>query len=126
MLDRNRLASHLQAFPQQTIPLGSLRPAAVLIPLYQRDDCDYLLFTERTAHLEHHGGEISFPGGGHDAGDTDLSATAKRETEEELGIARTHIRRAGTSGRFLFDIWLSCCSLCRHHPQPRQPASRSV
>ena len=95
MLDRNRLASHLQTFPQQTIPLGSLRPAAVLIPLYQRNDRDYLLFTERTAHLEHHGGEISFPGGGHDAGDIDLSATAKRETEEELGIARAQIEVLG-------------------------------
>jgi 8-oxo-dGTP pyrophosphatase MutT (NUDIX family) len=91
MLDRNRLASHLQAFPRRTIPLGALRPAAVLIPLYQREDRDYLLFTERTAHLEHHAGEIAFPGGGHDAGDADLSATARRETEEELGIAQTQI-----------------------------------
>lgn len=95
MLDRKRLASHLQAFPQATIPLGSLRPAAVLLPLYQRDGLDYLLFTERTAHLEHHAGEISFPGGGHDAGDTNLRATALRETEEELGIARTQIRILG-------------------------------
>jgi len=95
MLDRNRLASHLQAFPRQTIPLGSLRPAAVLLPLYQRGDSDYLLFTERTAHLEHHAGEISFPGGGHDAEDVDLCATALRETEEELGIIRTQIRILG-------------------------------
>ncbi len=95
MLDRSRLASYLQAFPRQTIPMGSLRPAAVLLPLYQRGESDYLLFTERTAHLEHHAGEISFPGGGHDAEDADLSATALRETEEELGIARAQIEVLG-------------------------------
>ena len=95
MLDRNRLASHLQAFPKQTIPTEALRPAAVLVPLYQRDGRDYLLFTERTAHLEHHAGEISFPGGGHDTDDADLSATALRETEEELGIAPAQIEVLG-------------------------------
>jgi 8-oxo-dGTP pyrophosphatase MutT (NUDIX family) len=95
ILDRSRLAKHLQAFPKQTIPVASLRPAAVLIPLYQRDGQDYLLFTERTAHLEHHAGEISFPGGGYDSGDVDLSFTALRETEEELGIARAQIEVLG-------------------------------
>lgn len=95
MLDRSCLASHLQAFPKRTIPVAALRPAAVLLPLYQRDERDYLLFTERTAHLEHHAGEISFPGGGYDIGDADLSVTALRETEEELGIARTQINVLG-------------------------------
>ena len=95
MLDRNRLASHLQAFPKTTIPVGSLRPAAVLVPLYQRDGRDYLLFTERTAHLEHHAGEISFPGGGYDAGDADLSMTALRETEEEIGVLRNSVKVIG-------------------------------
>ena len=95
MLDRSRLASHLQAFPKQSIPVASLRPAAVLIPLYQRNGLDYLLFTEHTAHLEHHAGEISFPGGGYDHGDKDLSATALRETEEELGIARSQVEVLG-------------------------------
>lgn len=95
MLDRSRLASHLQAFPKKIIPVASLRPAAVLIPLYQRNGRDYLLFTERTAHLVHHAGEISFPGGGYDHGDKDLSATALRETEEELGIARSQVEVLG-------------------------------
>jgi 8-oxo-dGTP pyrophosphatase MutT (NUDIX family) len=95
MLDRERLASHLQAFPRQTIPLDSLRPAAVLIPLFQHENRDYLLFTRRTEHLKHHAGEISFPGGGHDTVDADLSITALRETEEELGIAHTQIKVLG-------------------------------
>lgn len=95
MLDRERLASHLQAFPRKTIPLGSLRPAAVLIPLFRRDNRDYLLFTRRTGHLKHHAGEISFPGGGHDIVDADLSETVLRETEEELGIAHVQIELLG-------------------------------
>jgi len=95
MLDRNRLTSHLQLFPRQTIPVGSLRPAAVLVPLFQRNGNDHLLFTERTAHLEHHAGEISFPGGGHDTKDQNLSITALRETEEELGIPRNQVEILG-------------------------------
>jgi 8-oxo-dGTP pyrophosphatase MutT (NUDIX family) len=95
MLDRERLASHLRSFPKQTISPGSLRPAAVLIPLFQRNRRDFLLFTERTAHLVHHAGEISFPGGGQDPGDIDLQTTALRETEEELGIARSQIEILG-------------------------------
>ena len=95
MLDRDRLANHLQAFPRTTIPQRALRPAAVLIPLYHRDGQDFLLFTERTAHLDHHAGEISFPGGGRDADDSSLKTTALRETEEELGIPRTQVSVLG-------------------------------
>ncbi len=95
MLDRNRLASHLQVFPRKTIPVGDLRPAAVLLPLFQRGNQDHLLFTERTAHLEHHAGEISFPGGGYDAGDISLEETALRESEEELGIIRAEVEILG-------------------------------
>jgi 8-oxo-dGTP pyrophosphatase MutT (NUDIX family) len=95
MLDRMRLAGLLQAFPRQTIESGTLRAAAVLVPLFQRCGRDFLLFTKRTAHLEHHAGEISFPGGGFDAGDADLRATVLRETEEEIGIAGERIELLG-------------------------------
>ncbi len=95
MIDRVRLASHLRCFPRQTIELGTLRPAAVLIPLFQRDGHDHLLFTVRTSHLEHHAGEISFPGGGFHAEDNDLSVTALRETEEELGIKSESVQVLG-------------------------------
>lgn len=95
MLNRQHLADHLRAFPRQTIPVGDLRPAAVLVPLFLRNDEEHLLFTERTAHLEHHAGEISFPGGGYDDSDTDLRETALRETEEELGIARSGVEILG-------------------------------
>ena len=64
-----------------------VRAAAVLVPFVRREEGLSLLFTRRTEHLRHHAGQISFPGGGVEAGDRDVVAAALRETEEETGIA---------------------------------------
>jgi 8-oxo-dGTP pyrophosphatase MutT (NUDIX family) len=72
-----------------------LRDAAVLLPLVERDDQLNILFTKRAEHLKHHAGQISFPGGGYDQGDTDLAATALRETVEETGISSNKIKVIG-------------------------------
>jgi 8-oxo-dGTP pyrophosphatase MutT (NUDIX family) len=58
----------------------------VLLPLYGWPENPGLVFTERRADLRRHAGEISFPGGRRDEGDTDLRATALREAEEEIGL----------------------------------------
>jgi len=71
-----------------TIEPGPLRRAAVLIPLFVRDGQLWVVFTRRTETVEHHRGQISFPGGGQEADDASLAATALRETEEEIGLAR--------------------------------------
>lgn len=67
-------------------PPAELRPAAVLVPLVERDPELTVLLTERTAHLAAHAGQISFPGGGVEPEDRDEIAAALRETDEEIGL----------------------------------------
>jgi len=95
LLDYAQLTDALRVFPRQTISTTGLRPAAVLLPLFRQEGRDRLLFTLRTDHLEHHSGEISFPGGASDADDADLVATALRETEEEVGLPAHRIQVLG-------------------------------
>jgi 8-oxo-dGTP pyrophosphatase MutT (NUDIX family) len=72
-----------------------LKCAAVLIPLLWSDDQWHLLFTRRTDHVESHKGQVSFPGGGCDEGDSTPEDTALREAEEEVGIDRNDVRVLG-------------------------------
>jgi len=71
------------------------RPAAVLVPLVQRDEGLHVILTRRTDHLSDHAGQISFPGGRQEDHDNTLEETALRETEEEIGLARVHIELIG-------------------------------
>ena len=72
-----------------------LKCAAVLVPLLWDAEQWHLLFTRRTERVESHKGQVAFPGGGCDEGETTPEATALRETEEELGIAANQIRILG-------------------------------
>jgi len=72
-----------------------LKRAAVLIPVFKKDGEYHLLFTRRTDRVEHHKGQISFPGGRQDPEDADLLATALREAEEEIGIRKEDVRILG-------------------------------
>lgn len=72
-------------------PLLPLKPAAVLVLFVDRDEGLSLIFTQRTAHLAHHAGQISFPGGHIEPGDGGPVETALRETEEEIGLDRRHV-----------------------------------
>lgn len=71
-----------------------IRPAAVLIPVVERDE-PMVLLTQRTAHLPDHPGQIAFPGGKIDAGDASPMATALREAQEEIGLAARFIDPIG-------------------------------
>ncbi|HEX7810483.1 MAG TPA: CoA pyrophosphatase [Burkholderiales bacterium] len=81
----------LYAHPPGRIPV----PAAVLVPVVNHPAGPTLLFTQRTAHLHDHAGQISFPGGRVDEGDRDRVATALREAEEETGIDREQVHIIG-------------------------------
>ncbi|HEY3473913.1 MAG TPA: CoA pyrophosphatase [Anaerolineales bacterium] len=73
----------------------SLKCAAVLIPLVWYDDEWHLLFTRRTDTVESHKGQVSFPGGACDEGETTPEQTALREAEEEIGILPNEVRLLG-------------------------------
>jgi len=101
------MAQHTQSLREQLCPvllcaaeamaldvLGRT-DAAVLVPLYVDDGELYAVFTKRREDLRRHPGEISFPGGRHEPGETDLVATALREAEEEIGLARDAVEIVG-------------------------------
>ncbi|OLD39558.1 MAG: hypothetical protein AUI83_22950 [Armatimonadetes bacterium 13_1_40CM_3_65_7] len=81
---------------RRMIEADGLTRAAVLIPLLVQDGTPLVLFTRRTDTVQHHKGQISFPGGATEQGDVDALATALRETEEEVGIPRGIVEVLGT------------------------------
>ncbi len=78
-----------------------LKCAAVLVPLtYYRDEW-HILFTRRTDRVESHKGQVSFPGGACDEGETAPEQTALREAEEEIGIVPADVQILGRLGRMV-------------------------
>jgi 8-oxo-dGTP pyrophosphatase MutT (NUDIX family) len=71
------------------------RPAAVLVPLYVKERELWTLFTKRSEAVEHHKGQIAFPGGLEALDDTSPWETAVRETEEEVGVPRKAVLKLG-------------------------------
>ena len=69
--------------------------AAVLVPLVWHDEEWHLLYTRRTDKVESHKGQVSFPGGACDDGETTPEQTALREAEEEIGIHPKDVRVLG-------------------------------
>ena len=65
---------------------AGVTPAAVLVPIVAHADGLTVLFTQRTASLRSHSGQVSFPGGRAEPGDPSIEFTALREAEEEIGL----------------------------------------
>lgn len=79
---------------QQANSRLALRPAAVLLLVVNHGE-PTVLFTQRTAHLSDHAGQIAFPGGRCDEGDCTPERTALREAEEEVGLAADRVEILG-------------------------------
>lgn len=100
---RVQAAEHWQAVIQSDAARLDLMPdrppaqAAVLLPLVVRDGhITSVVLTRRTAHLKHHAGQISFPGGKCESHDGSATATALREAHEEIGLSSGQAEILGT------------------------------
>lgn len=71
------------------------RHAGVLLPLLEEGGVCKVLFTLRTHRVEHHKGQISFPGGKVEEGDASIEETVLRETHEEIGLSDKDIEILG-------------------------------
>ena len=97
---------------QHTAAADGLMPAAVMLLLYPKNGELCVLLNKRSMEVEHHKGEMSFPGGAKDPEDRDFEDTARRETEEEMGIARDDITMLGrlddnvTRSNFLVKVFV--------------------
>lgn len=94
--DRTLMRSDFDLDPGLAAEIGmpvDPRRAAVLVPIV-RHRAPTVLLTRRTEHLPSHAGQISFPGGKLELGESALDA-ALREAEEEIGLDRRHIAPIG-------------------------------
>ncbi len=82
--------------PHLMVPLAGLQPAAVLIALIERPEGLAVLFTQRADQLRRHAGQIAFPGGRCDPGETPAES-ALREAQEEVGLDPALVALAGLS-----------------------------
>ncbi|TAK76991.1 MAG: CoA pyrophosphatase [Dehalococcoidia bacterium] len=83
---RDRVREIIRAYTAQPMALDGRRDAAVLVLLHAVGGEEHVLLQVRTSTVEHHRGEISFPGGRRDPRDVTLLDTALRETHEEIGV----------------------------------------
>lgn len=73
--------------PGTRLPPGrKLRRAGVLVAISLAQAEPRVILTKRSSSLKHHPGQIAFPGGKQDEGDTDVTAAALREAREEIGL----------------------------------------
>lgn len=88
---RRRLAG----YAPQEIEAEARPRAAVLLPLLTLDGKLHIVLTKRSNRVQSHKGEISFPGGSSEKGDSDLWVTALRESHEEIGLQPLDVQLIG-------------------------------
>ena len=84
----------------EAIPGNALRDAAVLIPIVARPSGLHVILTRRLDHLNHHPGQVAFPGGRIDPADKGPVEAALREAEEEIGLSPSLVEVRGVMEPF--------------------------
>lgn len=125
-IDRLRTPADVQAvispLPQspEDPPFPGARASSVLVALVEGDAGCEVVLTRRSRHLRHHRGEVSFPGGRMDPGESPVD-TALREAEEEIGLDRRSVEVLG--GLEPVSTWVSSSYImpvvARCSPPPR-------
>ena len=82
----SKLREALSRRRKKRVTENGLTPSAVLLPIYNKEGRCHILFTQRTENVKEHKGQISFPGGARQYGES-LRDTALRESQEEIGLA---------------------------------------
>jgi 8-oxo-dGTP pyrophosphatase MutT (NUDIX family) len=96
-----RIEHILASYKPKPVTDPTLTRAAVLLALGPDADDHRVIFTVRTSRVEHHKGEVSFPGGACDEGDATRAATALRESFEEIGLNPKDVRLLGQLDDFV-------------------------
>jgi len=90
-----QMRSILSSRKRRVIEHPPFSHAAVLVPLFKKEENCHLLFTKRSEEVKYHKGEISFPGGVVDEEDLELINTALREAHEEIGLKESDVQIIG-------------------------------
>lgn len=92
---KEKLRQYLAQHPGRQILNEKRLPSAVVVPIFQKKDTWQVLFIKRTETVEHHKGQISFPGGRWEPEDRTIQDTALRELHEEIGLPPSEIEILG-------------------------------
>ena len=92
---KEKLRQYLAKHPGRQIFDEKRLPSAVIVPIFRKNDAWQILFIKRTETVEHHKGQISFPGGRREPADLTIRDTALRELHEEIGLPPSEVEILG-------------------------------
>lgn len=91
MMDAKKITEKIKSHKPQVLGSRDFSKFSILLPLIEKDGEVHVLFETRAQTLRKQPGEVCFPGGRIDPGDSSAKSAALRETNEELGISEDEI-----------------------------------
>lgn len=101
-----------------SVPSSKAKPSGVLLLLYPVGEDVFMVFIQRPHYGGIHAGQISLPGGKQEPNDPNLTTTALRESQEEVGLVPETVRILGKlsdlyipPSRYLVSPFVGCCAV---------------